>query len=219
MGKKHEQNHYNALGVDPDADANEIRHAYRTAARKHHPDAATGDSDAFRRVQEAYEVLSDKKQRLEYDRSRGRAGSHPDFRRSSVPDGAAVRPQEYAHPGHTNHPFGRSVVDELMEGFPRGFPRGPRAYGNELAIDLILSPAEAMRGGSIPVEVPVTTGCPVCGGWGCAVCSGSGEIETVKRISIDIPAGVRNGVEERFSLEGIGLPGAALHVSIIVGSP
>ena len=77
-----EQNHYKVLGVGKDADAEEIRHAYRTAARRHHPDLATGDSDSFRRIQEAYEILSDKGQRARYDRKRTESGIHAGVRPS-----------------------------------------------------------------------------------------------------------------------------------------
>ncbi|MBN1686351.1 MAG: DnaJ domain-containing protein [Spirochaetales bacterium] len=197
MGKGKEQNHYKTLGVDKDADTAEIKHAYRNAAMKHHPDAATGDSDAFRSVQEAYEVLRDKEQRSAYDRNREKAGLQMDVRRSSGRQDPPVRTQEYERPGRTSYFPGHSLIDEL-------------------AIDLILSPAEAIRGCRVPLTIPARVRCPECGGRGCAACSGFGEAEIEKNISIEIPAGVQNGVEAYFTLDGAGLPGSALHVTVVI---
>ena len=62
---------YDVLGVKSDATPKEITRAYRRLARKHHPDANPGDTDAtgrFRAVQDAYDVLSDESRRAAYDR-------------------------------------------------------------------------------------------------------------------------------------------------------
>lgn len=62
--------YYEALGVARGADAEEIRKAYRKLARKYHPDLNPGDKAAeerFKKVQEAYDVLSDDEKRKIYD--------------------------------------------------------------------------------------------------------------------------------------------------------
>src|SRR5450755_4016022 len=62
--------YYKTLGVSKDADADEIRKAYRRLARKHHPDLNPGDKaaeDRFKTVQEAYDILSDTKKKTMYD--------------------------------------------------------------------------------------------------------------------------------------------------------
>src|ERR1700761_5057402 len=64
------KDYYEALGVGKTADADEIRKAYRRLARKHHPDLNPGDKaaeDRFKKVQEAYDVLSDENKRKIYD--------------------------------------------------------------------------------------------------------------------------------------------------------
>jgi curved DNA-binding protein len=58
--------HYQTLGIGRDADASAIKAAYRKLASKHHPDKG-GNSDDFKRVQEAYEVLSNPQKRAQYD--------------------------------------------------------------------------------------------------------------------------------------------------------
>src|SRR5512140_2427248 len=62
--------YYQTLGVERGANADEIRKAYKKLARKHHPDLNPGDKAAeerFKRIQEAYDVLSDAKKRQMYD--------------------------------------------------------------------------------------------------------------------------------------------------------
>ncbi|CAO5156431.1 J domain-containing protein [Frankia sp. AiPs1] len=57
---------YEVLGIAPDASAEQIRHAYRAAARRTHPDAG-GRPAAFARVRVAYDVLGDPARRHRYD--------------------------------------------------------------------------------------------------------------------------------------------------------
>src|SRR5579872_3100693 len=64
------QDYYETLGVARDAKADDIRKSYRKLARKYHPDLNPGDKAAeerFKKVQEAYDVLSDTKKRQMYD--------------------------------------------------------------------------------------------------------------------------------------------------------
>ena len=65
-----QNDYYKTLGVERSADAEEIRKAYRKLARKHHPDLNPGDKsaeDRFKKVQEAYDVLSEPKKKQMYD--------------------------------------------------------------------------------------------------------------------------------------------------------
>ena len=62
--------YYETLGVSADAKEDEIRKSYRKLARKYHPDLNPGDKSSeerFKKVQEAYDVLSDAKKRQIYD--------------------------------------------------------------------------------------------------------------------------------------------------------
>lgn len=58
--------HYSTLGVGKNANAEEIKKAYRKLAGKHHPDKG-GDTATFQKIEEAYRILSDPHQRQQYD--------------------------------------------------------------------------------------------------------------------------------------------------------
>ena len=61
-----EQNLYEILGVAKDASDDDIKKAFRKLAVKYHPDAG-GDAETFKKISQAYDVLSDPKKRAEYD--------------------------------------------------------------------------------------------------------------------------------------------------------
>ncbi|MGO3152197.1 MAG: J domain-containing protein, partial [Galactobacter sp.] len=66
------EDHYRVLGLAPDADDEQIRKAFRTLSRRHHPDLG-GDAETYRAVTVAYTVLSDAEQRRRYDARRSAA--------------------------------------------------------------------------------------------------------------------------------------------------
>lgn len=63
-------NFYAILGIPADADQETIRMAFRTLARRYHPDMGSGSSpEKFRQIAHAYEILSNPQRRQAYDRS------------------------------------------------------------------------------------------------------------------------------------------------------
>ena len=61
-------NHYETLGVDRKATLEEIKKAYKSLAKKWHPDRNNGlETDTFKKINEAYDILSDERKRKEYD--------------------------------------------------------------------------------------------------------------------------------------------------------
>ena len=58
---------YKTLGIDKGASDGEIKKAYRKLAHKYHPDKKGGDEEKFKEINEAYQTLSDKTKRAQYD--------------------------------------------------------------------------------------------------------------------------------------------------------
>jgi len=80
------EDYYNVLGVKKDASDEEIKKAYRKLAMKYHPDHTKGDKtaeDRFKKISEAYAVLSDKEKRKEYD-TFGSEGFHQRFSQEDI---------------------------------------------------------------------------------------------------------------------------------------
>jgi curved DNA-binding protein len=83
------RDYYETLGVQRGASADDIRKAYRKLARQFHPDRNPGDKQAetkFKEVQEAYDVLSDKTKRAQYDQF-GHVGPGSPFGAGGGPQG------------------------------------------------------------------------------------------------------------------------------------
>ncbi len=117
--------YYHTLGVAKEADAEEIRKAYRKLARKHHPDLNPGDKaaeDRFKNVQEAYDVLSDPKKKQMYDQ-------YGFYSENGMPGGGAA-PGAGAGQG-PNMGFGgfdfSDVFSRAGSGAPGGGAAGTRA--------------------------------------------------------------------------------------------
>ena len=75
------RDYYEVLGIQKGANEDEIKKAYRKAAKQYHPDLHPGDKVAeekFKEVNEAYEVLSDSEKRARYDQF-GHAGVDPSY--------------------------------------------------------------------------------------------------------------------------------------------
>jgi curved DNA-binding protein CbpA len=82
-----ERTHYEVLGIAVRASADEVRVAYRRAARAHHPDAG-GDARAMTELNAAWHVLRDPERRAAYDRllARRPAAGQPHAASTSVPE-------------------------------------------------------------------------------------------------------------------------------------
>lgn len=95
------ESYYDTLGVDPTADAAQLRSAYRHAARKTHPDTG-GTTEAFHAVQIAWDTLSDPTRRSRYD-----ARNHP--AKHSAPAPREQAPRDAAPVGDPDPEPGRTV--------------------------------------------------------------------------------------------------------------
>src|SRR5437763_13231142 len=112
---------YQTLGVERGASADDIRKAYRKLARKHHPDLNPGDKtseERFKKVQEAYDILSDPKKRQMYDQ----VGFYAE---NGFP-GAGGAGAGRAHP---NMDFGGFDFSDMFRGAQAEAERGKRETG------------------------------------------------------------------------------------------
>ena len=104
--------YYVVLGITEDADESTVRSAFRSLARRFHPDVGVGSSPVeFQRVREAYETLVDPERRRQYDRQLRAARPQPvvvrDWRESSV-TGRFVEPLVDSRPRRFVEPLAES---------------------------------------------------------------------------------------------------------------
>ncbi|MGD9580904.1 MAG: J domain-containing protein, partial [Vampirovibrionia bacterium] len=88
MAKNKPKDHYKILGIAPTATEKEIKSAYRSLARKYHPDVNQGNKEyeaKFKEVTEAYSILSDDKQRYLYDLTQGFKKINPEPPKQTPP--------------------------------------------------------------------------------------------------------------------------------------
>ena len=115
------RDYYEVLGLQKGASEDEIKKAFKTMARKYHPDLHPDDKEAaekFKEVNEAYEVLSDSQKRARYDQF-GHAGVDPNYG-----GGAGAGAGGFGGFG------GFSDVSDIFESFFGGFGGGSRGGGS-----------------------------------------------------------------------------------------
>ncbi len=190
-----QKNYYQILGVDENATTEQIKKKYRSLARQFHPDHNPDRPDAeerFKAIQEAYDVLSDKEKRKEYDRYRkdpfaGFQASNGDrFYRSD--DGTYVRYQssnagedffgDAENPGGFSSFFNQVFgVRPEQPGEKKGKTR--RTSALDISTRLRLSFEQALHGGKTEITLP--------------------HGETIR---INIPKGVHSGFKIRLKGRG-----------------
>jgi molecular chaperone DnaJ len=212
-----EKDFYAVLGVPVDAPADAIKKAYRKLARKHHPDANSGEAAAehrFKEIGEAYAVLSDPEQRQQYDAVRAMARGGARFTAGGAGPGAGGGFEDVfgglfgggaggpGGPGNVRFGTGSAggaggptledllggVFSQQRGGAPGGF-RSPRGprRGEDLTAAATLTFSQSVEGALLSLRVSD----PLANG--------------VRTVNARIPAGVREGQKVR--LRGKGRPG------------
>jgi molecular chaperone DnaJ len=180
-----EKDYYKTLGVPKTAKTADIKKAYRELARKYHPDANKGNADAeerFKEITEAYNVLSDEKQRKEYDEARSMFGGG--FR---VPTGARGGGGFGNSTFDLGDLFGGDGLGDVLGGIFRG--RGGTAQtrarrGADVETETTLSFGDSIDGATVALRLTGEGPCQVCHGTGakagtvprvCPDCQGTGQ--------------------------------------------
>jgi hypothetical protein len=233
-----QKDYYIMLGVSPTATTRSIQRAFRTLAKQYHPGrVGSQGTSAFQDIVEAYEVLSNPERRAIYDRHLRPAA--PAERYGLQPEPLVPAPSRYAQrlwddplcaeqqsilsDFMTIRPSFEALRARVLRNFTgAGVPQGERVEG--LNLEVILSPAEARRGGVLRLGVPVFAPCTRCAGtghtWGvaCLVCMGQGMREQEKMVTVCIPPQMRHGTMIEMPLRGLGLHNLYLCLHIAVTS-
>jgi len=219
------QDYYEVLGVARDAPQDGIKKAYRKLALEWHPDRHQGGSpeqaeqaeQTFKRISEAYEVLSDADKRAKYDKFGQDWKQGQDF--EPAPGQRTMSREEFEAAFGGSGGFS-DFFQEMFGGQFRGnFQGGPRQHaryhhrGADVRADLSLKVSDALRGGKRQFEIPARASCPSCGGTGflqehvCPSCGGVGQVHQRKQVELTLPEELRDGLKLR--LKGLGEPGEA----------
>ena len=213
------QDYYQVLGVARAAPADDIKKTYRRLALQWHPDRhpAEGRDAAetkFKRISEAYEVLSDPEKRKRYDELGADWQQGQDFR--PPPSGPRMSREEferqYGAGGFSEFfetIFGEQFGHQFRGG---GSHRRFRVRGADVHAEMTLGLSDALARGKRRFELRGRRACDACGGIGfvsgehvCPSCVGVGSTPAVRTIDLTIPERAYDGLIVR--LKGLGEPG------------
>jgi len=199
------KDYYATLGVKKTASAEEIRKAFRKAARKYHPDLNPGNKKAeekFKEISEANDILSDERKRKVYDQ----VGFYSDQIDPATAEAYARQQREGSNrppvdfggfdfngfsgggPGQGEgagaQGFGsfKDIFSGIFSGAHHPQPRGPQA-GTDLEYQATVDFWTAIRGGQARIQINRQEVCPTCHGQAhtggsktCSECHGTGQV-------------------------------------------
>ena len=173
------RDYYEVLGVSKEATEKDLKNAFRSLARKYHPDRSTEDDaeNKFKEIQEAYADLSDGEKRQMYDR--------------------------FGHDGPSGSPFGgfggggfNINLEDILGGdffssfFGGGSRRSSPRRGNDILIRHSINIESVLNGTSEELEIELPVKCGDCNGTGgengetqtCTECGGQGRVRARQQI-------------------------------------
>src|SRR3989344_3569241 len=178
-------NYYDLLGVSKSASEDEIKRAFRKLAHKHHPDKGGGDEKKFKEINEAYQVLSNKEKRREYDQfGQTFSGNGGGPRQGS----GGFSSQDFNFEGFSAQGGPASGWEDIFSDMfgGGGRSRGRAHSGADIEVDVEISFEEMVRGAKKEIHLRKLSQCSICHGTGgkpgvpeetCGDCQGRGQIQ------------------------------------------
>src|SRR3989338_3466429 len=179
-----EKDYYKILGVEKGASKEEIKKAYKTLAKKYHPDMnkEAGSAEKFKEINEAASVLSDDKKRQQFDQ----------YGTTDFGAGQGYSSQD----GNFGQGFGFDF-DDIFESFFGGQRRRGRGLrkGEDIEYEVEITLEEAAAGVKKHIRVPRLETCEKCSGSGaksdkhikvCETCHGAGSVTRAQRTPFGI---------------------------------
>jgi|SRR3989344_310363 len=174
------EDYYNILGINKSSSKEEIKKAYKKLAMQHHPDRNPGNKEAeekFKKVSEAYAVLSDDTKRSQYDQF-GSEGFHQRYSSEDIFSGFDI-----------NDIFGEIFSGSGFGDIFGGRGRKRQSRGNDLAYELRINFEESAKGTTKKIEFEKLSECNKCNGAGsedgklnaCEECNGAGQVRISRR--------------------------------------
>jgi molecular chaperone DnaJ len=179
------KNYYDILGISKGVSDDEIKKAYRKLAHKYHPDKAGGDEKKFKEINEAYQTLSNKEKRQQYDQ----------FGQTFDNAGGGQSWGGFDMGGFQSAGFDFSGGIDLGDIFEGIFGMGRKTkrdihIGNDVKIQMEMTLEDVEKGIEKEISYQTFIKCSKCEGRGydkdskfkdCSKCSGKGEIREARR--------------------------------------
>ena len=224
-------NYYEILGVSVNADSAEIKSAYRKLARQYHPDVCGNDDESvkkFKKISEAYEVLSDENQRKKYNMLKGIYAERIEKTEKTEKNEKAEQvnkeaKKQEAHKAYKNSEQKQksqsnfsNVFNDILDNLKNKQSTKPKnkqkkeqpKNGDDITCEVMLTMLESINGCNKTVNILVTEPCKACNGrqfinqTKCRACDGKGEEYNHKKITVKIPPSVKQGSKIRIPNEG-----------------
>ena len=207
------KDYYFSLGISRDQSAETIRQAFREQVKRYHPERV-GNAQVFDELVEAYRILSNSERRRDYDRSLSPAGISAAGELPTIPKGGESAGLPQVSPAlRARSIFIASLFDAALARVSRKLTQASaddRKAPQGLDVQVVLSPADALKGGIVELTVPSCSPCHHCGGTGrdrlfpCASCDGEGLREEPETLRVRVPENVGDGTHIKVPLRGLG---------------
>ncbi len=185
------KDYYQVLGIKKDASLEEIKRAYYNLAHKYHPDKGQGDENKFKEINEAYQVLSNKEKRAQYDQY-GRVFEGAFSGQQESPFSGFDFSSFWAN-GFQGGGFGSPDLEDLFGdffGFGSSRAKKDIRRGEDIEIELSMELKDVLKNQNKKIDIYKYNACKRCEGRGaepqskineCQTCRGAGQVQQVKK--------------------------------------